>query len=77
MNIDRNAWEMPAIFPWLQQLGGVEDSEMFTVFNMGIGMVLIVSPFFADNICRMLQEMDVEAHVIGEVSAGTGAVSLR
>ncbi len=77
VNIDRKSWEVPAIFPWLQQLGGVEDAEMFTVFNMGIGMVLIVSPFFADNICRMLQELDVEALVIGQVSAGAGQVTLR
>jgi len=39
--IDHSAWEVPAEFTWLQQLGGVDTAEMFRVFNMGIGLVLI------------------------------------
>ena len=42
---------------------------MFRVFNMGIGMTLIVSPYYAESVVRMLAESGHEASVIGQVSA--------
>ena len=39
----RGSWTIPPVFPWLQALGSVPEAEMFRVFNMGIGLVLIVS----------------------------------
>ena len=42
--IDRDRWSVPREFRWLQSLGRIDLQEMFRVFNMGIGMVLIVSP---------------------------------
>lgn len=69
-------WDVPAVFPWLQQLGGVPDAEMFRVFNMGIGMVLIVAPYYADSIVRTLRtEANTPAWVIGEVVAGNRDVT--
>jgi phosphoribosylformylglycinamidine cyclo-ligase len=41
--LDQQAWPLPPLFGWLQQHGGVADSEMHRVFNCGIGMVLIVA----------------------------------
>ena len=52
--IDRGSWPMPPVFTWLQRLGEVEQAEMDQVFNMGIGMVLVVSPFYADSIRHQL-----------------------
>src|SRR3546814_4953818 len=40
--LHRDAWVMPELFSWLQQNGGVADSEMHRVFNCGIGMVIVV-----------------------------------
>lgn len=40
--LHRDAWVMPELFTWLQQNGGVADSEMHRVFNCGIGMVIVV-----------------------------------
>lgn len=68
VQIDGTAWDRPAVFPWLQKLGNVATDEMFRVFNMGIGMTLIVSPYYADSVLRMLQEDGHCATVIGAVS---------
>jgi phosphoribosylformylglycinamidine cyclo-ligase len=46
--IRKGSWPIPPVFGWLQQLGGVEEAEMFRVFNMGIGFVMIVSPYYVD-----------------------------
>ncbi len=46
--IDRGAWKVPALFGVLQQGGGVPAEEMFQVFNMGIGMTLVVAKKDAD-----------------------------
>jgi phosphoribosylformylglycinamidine cyclo-ligase len=66
----KNSWHMPAIFPWLQQLGGVSEEEMFRVFNMGLGMVLVVSRYFAESIVKQVERMGVPAFLVGEVVAG-------
>ncbi len=68
-------WDVPAVFPWLQALGGVPDAEMFRVFNMGIGLVMVVAEYYADSIVRTIrQDAKVPAWVIGEVIAGDKTV---
>jgi phosphoribosylformylglycinamidine cyclo-ligase len=52
LNIDWKAWERPAVFSWLQEAGQVPEEDMLRTFNMGIGMVLIVSPITAENLCE-------------------------
>ncbi len=42
--LNKNSWQMPYIFQWLQTQGNVTDNEMMRVFNCGIGMVLVVAP---------------------------------
>ena len=42
--IDRKSWNIPAIFNMIQRKGNVTDAEMFNVFNMGIGMVIVIDP---------------------------------
>jgi phosphoribosylformylglycinamidine cyclo-ligase len=62
------AWTVPPIFQLIQQRGSVAQSEMFRVFNMGIGMVVICSPA---NVAQITQALP-EAEVIGEVIKQTG-----
>jgi phosphoribosylformylglycinamidine cyclo-ligase len=70
------SWEMPAVFPWLQALGGVPDPEMFRVFNMGIGLVMIVAEYYADSIVRTIRtDAKIPAWVIGDVVEGNKTVS--
>jgi phosphoribosylformylglycinamidine cyclo-ligase len=71
IRLTRGSWKVPAVFPWLQRLGHVPDTEMYRVFNMGIGLVLVVAEYYADAMVRYLKsEAKVPAWVIGEVVPG-------
>ena len=74
--IRRGTWEMPAIFRMIEAKGGVPVDELYQVFNMGIGMVAIVSRDSADDTLRFIHSRNQPAWVIGEVSKGTGRVKL-
>lgn len=74
LRINKKAWQIPAIFKFLQRLGDVEEAEMFRTFNMGIGFVLIVHPEEGETVIRKLLENGEEAIVIGEVQPGEGVV---
>jgi phosphoribosylformylglycinamidine cyclo-ligase len=72
--LHKGSWPIPPVFRWLQQLGGVEETEMFRVFNMGIGFVMIVSRYYAESIQRQLAEDRVPTFIIGEVREGDPGV---
>jgi phosphoribosylformylglycinamidine cyclo-ligase len=67
--LERGSWHVPAVFPWVQALGGIATDEMERVFNMGIGMALVVSPHFADSIQKQLADLGHESFRIGRVAA--------
>lgn len=75
--INQSAWEVPAIFGFLQKQGNVDQDEMWHVFNMGIGYVLIVRPAFADSVVSQFTRMGETAAIIGEVKRGTGVVKIK
>ncbi|EQD71699.1 phosphoribosylformylglycinamidine cyclo-ligase, partial [mine drainage metagenome] len=63
----------PGLFGWIQQLGGLDDREMFQTFNMGIGFVLAVARGQAEEwIARLARAGARDARVIGRVAAGRG-----
>jgi phosphoribosylformylglycinamidine cyclo-ligase len=70
--IERDSWPVPPVFRWLQKLGDVDEAEMFRVFNMGIGMALVVSEYYAESIREQLAGMQLESWRIGRVLEGTG-----
>jgi phosphoribosylformylglycinamidine cyclo-ligase len=72
--IRKGSWQIPPVFSWLQRLGGIDEAEMFRVFNMGIGFVVIASRYYADSIIRQLEEDRVHTFVIGEVREGEPGV---
>uniref|UniRef100_A0A0E0D941 phosphoribosylformylglycinamidine cyclo-ligase n=1 Tax=Oryza meridionalis TaxID=40149 RepID=A0A0E0D941_9ORYZ len=65
------AWEVPPVFRWIQEVGKIEDAEMRRTFNMGIGMVLVVSKEAADGILEGTHGPN-HAYRIGEVISGEG-----
>jgi len=69
------AWTVPPIFQLIQQRGNVDQNEMYRVFNMGIGMVIICSP---DNVDQLTGQLP-EAKIIGEVikQAGKARVTIQ
>ncbi|MCH2178089.1 MAG: phosphoribosylformylglycinamidine cyclo-ligase [Mariniblastus sp.] len=76
VEVDGSSWERPPIFDWLQEAGNVATDEMFRVFNMGIGLALIVSPYYADVIRRMLDQNGLDNWLIGSVGVGDKSVSV-
>lgn len=69
--INNNSWEVPSVFKWIQEAGRIEDAEMRRTFNMGIGMVLVVSK---EASYRILESGNgaYKAYRIGEVVSGEG-----
>ena len=61
------AWTVPPVFQFIQQRGNVARHEMFRVFNMGIGMVLICSPERVDQLTKALPEAKVVGEVVKQV----------
>ncbi len=68
------SWEIPGIFHLLQEQGGVSTEEMFRVFNMGVGMVLVIEPTTAGEILRQLREAGEKAFPMGTVQKGAAGV---
>lgn len=69
--IYKDSWEVPSVFKWIQEAGRIEDAEMRRTFNMGIGMVLVVSPEASS---RILGDGNgaYTAYKIGEVASDEG-----
>ncbi len=70
--INRDSWSVPPVFHWLQQLGEVDDGEMFRVFNMGIGLTLVVSEYYAESIQQQLAGLGLASWQIGRAVEGCG-----
>jgi len=73
--IERGSWPTPPVFSWIQRLGEVDAEEMDRVFNMGIGLVLVVSPFYAESIRHQLADCGMENWTIGRIVAGEHGVA--
>jgi phosphoribosylformylglycinamidine cyclo-ligase len=72
--LERKAWRREAVFDWLQRQGQVADTEMYRVFNCGIGMTVHLAARDVDRAIAVLRDQGQEALVIGEVRAGTRGV---
>lgn len=67
VEIDGTSWEMPDVFKWLGEAGGIAKSEMTRTFNCGIGMCVIVDPRKVDEIKYILRQHGETVHTIGHV----------
>jgi phosphoribosylformylglycinamidine cyclo-ligase len=70
--VRRGSWEVPALFRLLQSKGGVSDDEMYRTFNMGVGMIAIVSADDLHDVEHSLERRGETSFVIGRVAAGEG-----
>lgn len=75
--IDLGVWQLPGVFRWLAETGGMEEGEVLKTFNAGIGMVVVVAADQADRVADSLQEAGERVHRIGQVTAGAGEVRYR
>ena len=65
--IDTQSFPTPKVFEWLQQQADIETSEMYNVFNMGIGYTVIVNKEDVSKTLDVLKEQDIAAYQIGEI----------
>ncbi|RYL90947.1 phosphoribosylformylglycinamidine cyclo-ligase [Sporolactobacillus sp. Y61] len=65
--IDTDAWPLPDVFRWLKEIGSLDPDDMFHTFNMGIGMVIAVSPQDEQNAFEKLLEFGERPYIIGRV----------
>ena len=70
VRVKRSSWRVPAIFKLIARKGPVDPIEMTRVFNMGVGFVMIVAPYYARPIMNRLRRMGERAWVLGKVRKG-------
>ena len=74
--IEKNSYEVPAIFRMMAREGNVEEKMMYNTYNMGIGMVLAVAPEDAGRALEAIKEAGETAYIIGKVEEGEKGVDL-
>jgi phosphoribosylformylglycinamidine cyclo-ligase len=75
--IHKGSWDMLPIFKMIEAKSGVPDAELYQVFNMGIGMVAIVSADRAESVLKFILAQKHRAWLIGEVVKGSGEAKVE
>ena len=68
--VNPGAWQVPAIFEWLQRSGDVPGEDMFRTFNMGIGLIIVCTPALVDPVLEDLRSRGESPALIGEITRG-------
>lgn len=74
--IERSSWEVPRVFGEIERLGSVASDEMARVFNLGIGMIVVVPEMDSSAALAALEAAGHRARAIGQVAPGTGQATL-
>ncbi|WEK53613.1 MAG: phosphoribosylformylglycinamidine cyclo-ligase [Candidatus Cohnella colombiensis] len=77
VDIKSGSWPVLPIFGLMQQAGGISDRDMYTTFNMGIGMVLVVSADQAEQALAIAEQLGEQAYRIGTVTEGSHIVTFE
>jgi phosphoribosylformylglycinamidine cyclo-ligase len=75
--ISMGSWEIPGIFNFLKNEGNISKNEMFRVFNMGIGMVLVIDPADYEKVKKLSSLAGEEIFKIGIMAEGNGGVLIN
>ena len=70
--IDLNAWDLPPVFRWMAETGGIAEAEMLKTFNCGIGMIVVCAEDRADELAALLAEAGETVSRIGTVTDTPG-----
>ncbi len=70
--IDLNAWELPPVFGWMAETGGIAEAEMLKTFNCGIGMIVVCAADQADALSALLTDAGETVSRIGTVTETAG-----
>jgi phosphoribosylformylglycinamidine cyclo-ligase len=74
--VEQGTWSVPPIFGEIRRLGAVEDEEMARVFNLGLGMIVVVAPDSVAPALAALEGAGRRAGVVGRVERGDRGVDL-
>ena len=72
LEIEEGTWEILPVFKMLEKWGKVPHREMFNIFNMGIGMVVVLDQSEAAHAIEILESHGEKASVIGKVTSNEG-----
>lgn len=72
IQLEKGTWNIPEIISFIQKKGNIDETEMYGVFNMGIGMALIVSREDADEVTTILEDVGEKASIIGKIVGEEG-----
>ena len=75
--IRKGSWDSSPLFEMIRNRGGVQEAELYRVFNMGVGMTLIVAGDQADRVLRFVAAQGTKAWIVGEVVHGKGRVAIK
>lgn len=76
LNINKNSYDVPAIFKLIEKEGNIPNRDMYNTFNMGIGMALIVDKSDVSKTIEILKQAGEEAYEIGEVVEGNKEINI-
>jgi phosphoribosylformylglycinamidine cyclo-ligase len=77
ININSDSWQWPELFNWLQRAGNIDTKEMYTAFNCGVGLVLVVSQEDADQAIAILTQQGETAWRLGDIRQRSNAESAQ
>lgn len=77
LKIDKNSYEVPALFKLIASRGNIPERDMYNTFNMGIGMAVIVPENEVEKALKLLKEAGEEAYLIGEVVPGNKEIIIE
>ncbi|SER63685.1 phosphoribosylformylglycinamidine cyclo-ligase [Gracilibacillus ureilyticus] len=72
VKLAEGSWEVPAVFTYLQKQANLSNEDMYGVFNMGVGMAVIVEAHEAEMALQLLEDIGERAYIIGEVTNESG-----
>lgn len=72
VSINVGTWDVPPIFPYMKKCGNIDREEMFSTYNMGVGMMMVVDAEDADAVVEALKGAGENASVIGEIVPDEG-----
>ncbi|NLD19464.1 MAG: phosphoribosylformylglycinamidine cyclo-ligase [Clostridiales bacterium] len=72
VSVDETRWTAPQIFSYIAKCGNVEKEEMFSTYNMGIGMMMVVGADDAQGVVQALREAGEDGYIIGEIVSDKG-----
>jgi phosphoribosylformylglycinamidine cyclo-ligase len=72
--LKKGSWDILPVFKLIQEKGNVAEDEMYRVFNMGLGMVMVVSYEYADQIAKDMSSLGETVYRIGEITQGPGKI---